>query len=62
MRGRGVTRKINSVQDVFDLVDEEFVCVSGTNINAEFFWNPKKLFTLIQPKEEGAINACIAAS
>lgn len=61
LNGNGITRRINSMQDIFDLVKEEFVCVSGTNINTEFFWNPKKIYSLINAKEEEAINACIAS-
>lgn len=60
LNGNGVTSQINTLEDVFNLVNDEYVCVSGTNLNAEFFWNPKKLFTTIKAKEDEAINACIA--
>ena len=33
LNGNGVTSKIVSLEDVFDLVEQEFVCVSGTNFN-----------------------------
>ncbi|MEK6957387.1 MAG: carboxypeptidase-like regulatory domain-containing protein [archaeon] len=62
LNGNGVTSKIGSLQDVFDLVKDEYVCVSGTNINAEFFWNPKKIFSTIQNKEDQALNACISSA
>ncbi|MEM4364137.1 MAG: hypothetical protein QXS90_02555, partial [Candidatus Diapherotrites archaeon] len=55
----GVTKKISTLEDIFDLTKEGYVCITGTNLNAEFFWNPKKLFETIQNKEEEAINACI---
>ncbi len=61
LNGNGITRKITSLQDIFDLVGEEYMCVSSTNINAEFFWNPKKIYDIINSKEEDAINACIAS-
>ncbi len=62
LNGNGVTSKIGSLQDVFDLVKDEYACVSGTNINAEFFWNPKKIFSTIQNKEDQALNACISSA
>ncbi len=61
LNGNGVTRKITSVQDIFDLVKGEYMCVSQTSLNTEFFWNPKKIYGLINSKEEDAINACIAS-
>lgn len=61
LSGNGVTNRINTLQDVFDLVENEFICIQGTNLNAEFFWNPKKIFDTIQDKENDAINACITS-
>ncbi len=59
LNGNTATSRINTLEDVFNLVKDEYMCVSGTNINAEFFWNPKKLFMTIESKEEAALNACI---
>ena len=61
LNGNGSTAQINSLQDIFDLVESEYMCLSGTNLNAEFFWNPKTLFDTIQEKEEAAINSCISS-
>ena len=61
LNGNGKTAKITSVEDIFNLVKDEFMCVSGTNINSEFFWNPKKVFSTIQANEEAALEACIPA-
>jgi len=36
------------------------MCITGTSLNAEFFWNPKQIFTTIQDSEEDAISSCIA--
>ena len=60
LNGNGITSDISTVEDVFDLVSDEYLCVSGTSINAEFFWNPKKIFATIENNEEQAINACIS--
>ena len=38
--GGGVT----SIEDVFNLVEEELVCVVDSGRKASFFWNPKKIF------------------
>jgi len=61
LNGNDVTRKINSMQDIFDLVANQYMCVSSTSLNSEFFWNPKKIYGLINSREEDAINACIAS-
>ena len=46
LSGNGVTNRIDTLQDVFDLVQDEYICIQGTNLNAEFFWNPKKIFEI----------------
>ena len=62
LNGNGATDDISSMQDVFNLVQDGYMCVSGTNLNAEFFWNPKKVFETFQGKEEAALDACIQAT
>ena len=54
-------REIHSVEDIFDLVKSEFVCVSNEESKTEFWWNPKKVFELIDQKEQGLLNSCIQA-
>ncbi len=61
LNGNGVTPRITSLQDIFNLVKDEYICITGSNIKSEFFWNPKKLYSTILPKEEEAINQCIAS-
>ncbi len=50
---------IASVQDVFELVENEFVCVSSEEGKIDFWWNPKKVMELLQEQEDKAINECI---
>lgn len=50
---------INSMTDVFNLVKSEFMCVSNGEGKTEFWWNPKKVFGLIEDKENKALNECI---
>lgn len=60
LNGNGVTPQINTLQDVFNLVSQGYMCVSPTNINTEFFWNPKKIFEgALRSQEDAAVNACI---
>ena len=54
-------REIHSLEDIFDLVKSEFVCVSNEESKTEFWWNPKKVFELIDQKEQGLLNSCIQA-
>ncbi|HIH10411.1 MAG TPA: hypothetical protein HA254_07145 [Candidatus Diapherotrites archaeon] len=60
LNGNGLTPKINSLEDIFSLVTAQSMCITGTSLNAEFFWNPKQIFTTIQDSEEDAISSCIA--
>jgi hypothetical protein len=52
-------KKLNSVQDVFEAVKDEYICISNTGTKTEFWWNPKKVFTLIQQQQDNVINQCI---
>ncbi|MCR4335508.1 MAG: hypothetical protein NUV57_03150, partial [archaeon] len=61
LNGNGITSNVASMEDVFNLVKDEYVCITGTNLNTEFFWNPKKIFESFENKEEDAINACISS-
>lgn len=36
---------INSIQDVFDLVEEGSVCVTNTGVLTRFWWNPQTIYT-----------------
>ena len=57
--GIGIAGTINSVEDIFDLVKEELVCVSTSEGKTEFWWNTKKVLETIQSQEDRAINQCI---
>ncbi len=63
LNGNDATPQINTLQDVFNRVKDGYVCVTGTNLNAEFFWNPKKIFeiTSFQKVEEASLQACITS-
>lgn len=50
---------INSVTDIFNLVKSQHVCVSNEEGKTEFWWNPKKIFEIIEDKENDALNQCI---
>ncbi|HLC37130.1 MAG TPA: hypothetical protein VJK05_06020, partial [archaeon] len=50
---------IKSVQDVFDLVKNRNVCVTGTGLKSDFVWNPKAVLDLMNTQEEAAIKQCI---
>ena len=56
------TGNIQSIMDVLDLVNGNWVCISGTGVRTEFVWNPKKIYeeaSELKSKEEEAINKCI---
>lgn len=52
---------ISNIDEIFDLVEEGYVCVSGTDTKAEFWWNPKPLYDLVDDYQEEAISNCIGA-
>lgn len=41
----GSTGRIESMQDVFDLVKSNNICVTSTGNSARFFWNPQAVYT-----------------
>jgi hypothetical protein len=43
--GAGQLDMIDSVEDVFDLVKSEVLCVTDNGTEARFWWNPKTLYT-----------------
>lgn len=47
--------ELNSIDKVFDLVKEEYVCVVGN----EFFWNPKKVYDSLSSEFEKVNDLCI---
>jgi len=52
---------VGSVEDVFDLVEQNLVCIIGADsqVSAQFFWNPKAVLdTLSDEKLEAEAN-CI---
>lgn len=42
--GAGTTDSIDSLQDIFDLVDKNVICVTNTGVKERYFWNPKKVY------------------
>jgi len=40
----GSSGNVTSLEDVFDLVEEEMVCVIDSGRKASFFWNPKSIY------------------
>ncbi|MEM4390817.1 MAG: carboxypeptidase-like regulatory domain-containing protein [Candidatus Diapherotrites archaeon] len=48
---------INSLEDIFTMVEKGEVCVTNTGKNSKFFWNPKKIYT--QRAQEKSINDLI---
>lgn len=51
--------EINSVEDIFNLVGAEFVCVSNEESKTEFWWNPKKIHEQMADKEAELAASCI---
>lgn len=51
--------KIETMQDVFNLVKSEYVCVSSEAGRTDFWWNPKKIFELNDRQFDQAISQCI---
>lgn len=43
--GSGSGEIVSSVQDVFDLVDSNAMCITSTGNKATFWWNPQKIYT-----------------
>lgn len=43
--GNSAGSTIKSLQDVFDLVENGYVCVTNTGTNTRFWWNPEKIYT-----------------
>ncbi|MCR4335241.1 MAG: hypothetical protein NUV57_01755, partial [archaeon] len=37
---------VNSIEDVFNLVEKELVCVTDSGRKASFFWNPKTIYDI----------------
>ena len=42
----GNAENINSIEDIFDLVENQTVCVVDSGRKASFFWNPKAIYEL----------------
>ncbi len=51
--------RLQSIQDIFKLVREGHVCISGTGAKSEFVWNTKPLYDFLVEQEKQAINQCI---
>ncbi|MFH0714529.1 MAG: SpaA isopeptide-forming pilin-related protein [Candidatus Diapherotrites archaeon] len=43
-QGNGATDTIYSVKDVFDLVDQNLLCVTDNGVRARFWWNPQQIY------------------
>ena len=52
-------KELSTVEDVFDAVKDEYICISNTESKTEFWWNPKKVMELVQEQEDSVINECI---
>ncbi|MBU0661985.1 hypothetical protein KKH30_03030, partial [Candidatus Micrarchaeota archaeon] len=57
------TSRITSVEDVFSLVEDGYVCVSGGGTSADFWWNPAKIYgdETFQSYEDVARQNCITS-
>ncbi|GEM_PF-1844840 len=55
---------IESVEDVFELVAQEKVCVTGSDngVRTEFFWNPKPILENLLEERGNAMRVCIGAT
>ncbi len=55
------TNTIDSLQDIFDLVEENKVCLvgQGSRISNKFFWNPKEVLEEISTQRDMADTECI---
>ncbi len=42
--GSGENDLVNSIEDIFNLVEEGNICVTSTGNKAEFWWNPKAIY------------------
>jgi hypothetical protein len=58
------TSGIDSIEDVFDLVEENKVCLigQGSRISNKFFWNPKVVLEEISSQRSMADEECIKSS
>ncbi len=68
-QGSGSSDTIYSVQDVFDLVDQNILCVTDNGVKSRYWWNPQTIFkqgatynihSITQGLEAG--NSCIGYS
>lgn len=59
MRKNNPGDRINSIQDVFDLVKNKQVCVSSSPSEVKFWWNPTAIFRTTESKEKNLARTCI---
>lgn len=57
-----VQARIGSVKEVFDQVRGNNICVSGTGVKQEFWWNPKAVLDKLADREKEVEQTCIKAS
>ncbi len=50
---------IDSIEDIFDLVENELACVTSSSTSIDFWWNPKPVMTNIESEEIAAEKECI---
>ncbi len=50
---------LTSIDQVFELVENNWVCVVGTGSDAKFFWNPKKILDEAYRNKTRVENECI---
>ena len=59
MRKNNPGDRIDSIQDVFDLVKTKQVCVSSSPSEVKFWWNPTAIFRTTESKEKNLARTCI---
>ncbi len=51
---------IDSIETIFSLVKQRYVCVSGTGAETKFWWNPTKVLDVLSKQEQSAATSCIS--
>lgn len=51
--------QIQSLQDIFDLVENMQVCVSSGSSDVKFWWNPTRILKTVEDKERNLSGQCI---
>ncbi len=64
LQGVSGLQQVQSVEDIFSLVTDEKVCITGydNSTQTEFFWNPKFVLDALKVQRQQAEGQCLRAS